>query len=118
MDNCIAKRTKSNKFGATKLVKWKMANTVAYPNLTLENFIRIDSSEHPTTFIHLLEKKLSFLLGSSLATNKNNTETVHEDRRKAPFGSISSGPAAEWFDSLEAALTLDEKKNTAYCSIH
>ena len=46
-----------NKFEATKLVKKKMANTVAYPDLALEKFIVIDSSEDPTAFICLLEKK-------------------------------------------------------------
>ena len=35
-----------------------MANTVAYPDLTLEKSIGIDSSEDLTAFIRLLEKKL------------------------------------------------------------
>ena len=34
-----------------------MANTVAYPDLTLEKFIGIDPSENPIAFIRLLEKK-------------------------------------------------------------
>ena len=37
-----------------------MANTVAYPDLALEKIIGIDSSEDPTAFIRLLEKKISF----------------------------------------------------------
>ena len=82
-----------------------MANTVAYPDLALEKFIGIDSSENPTAFIRLLEKKINFSLGSRPATNDNNTQTVNDDRRKAVFGSVSRGPAAEWFDSLDAALT-------------
>ena len=87
-----------------------MANTVAYPDLALEKFIGIDSSEDPTAFIRLLEKKISFSLGSRPATNENNIQTVYDDRRKALFGSVLRGPAAEWFDSLEAALTWDEIK--------
>ena len=102
--------TKLNKIGATKLVKSKVANTVAYPDLALEKFIRIDSSENPTAFFRWLEKKISFSLGSRPTTNENNIQTVFDDRRKALFGSVLRGPAAEWFDSLEAALTKDEIK--------
>ena len=87
-----------------------MANTVAYPDLALEKFIGIDSSEDPTAFIRLLEKKISFSLGSRPATNENDIQTVYDDRRKALFGSVLRGPAAEWFDSPEAAFTWDELK--------
>ena len=87
-----------------------MANTVAYQDLALEKFIVIDSSEDPTAFIRLLEKKISFSLGSRPATNENNIQTVYDDRRKALFGSFLRSPAAEWFDSLDAALTSDEIK--------
>ena len=87
-----------------------MANTVAYPDLALEKFIGIDSSEDPTAFIRLLEKKISFSLGSRHATNENNIQTVYDDRRKALSGSLLHGPAAEWFESLDAALTWNEIK--------
>ena len=36
-----------------------MANTVAYPDTALEKFIGIDSSEDPTAFFRLLDKKKS-----------------------------------------------------------
>ena len=81
-----------------------MANTVAYPDLALQKFIGIDSSEDPTAFIRLLEKKISFSLGSRPAINENNIQTVYDDRRKTLSGSLLRGPAAEWFDSLEAAF--------------
>ena len=87
-----------------------MANTVAYPDLALEKFIGINSSEDPTVFIRLLEKKISFSLGSRPTVNENNIQTVYDDRRKALFGSVLRGPAAEWFDSLEAALSWEEMK--------
>ena len=58
----------------------------------------------------MLEKKISFSLGNGPATNENNIQTVYDDRRKALFGSVLRGPAAEWFDSLDAALTWDEIK--------
>ena len=53
---------------------------------------------------------MSFSLGSRPTTNENTIQTVNDDRRKALFGSVSRGPAAEWFDSLEAALKWDEIK--------
>ena len=58
----------------------------------------------------MLEKIISFSLGSRHATNENNIQTVYDDRRKALFGSALRGPAAEWFNSLDAALTWDEIK--------
>ena len=87
-----------------------MADTVACPDLPLEKFIGIDLYEDPTAFFRLLDKKISFSLGSRPTTNENNIQTVYDDRRKALFGSVLRGPAAEWFDSLEAALTWDEIK--------
>ena len=86
-----------------------MANTVAYPDFALEKLFGIDSSEDPTAFIRLLENKTSFSLGSRPTTNENNNQNVYADRRKALVGSVLRGPAAEWFDSLEASLTWDEK---------
>ena len=41
---------------------------------------------------------------------KINIQTVYDDRRKTLFVSVLGGPAAEWFDSLDAALTWDEIK--------
>ena len=87
-----------------------MANTVAYPDLALEKFIGIDSSEDPTAFIRLLEKKISFSLGSRPATNENNIQSVHDDQRKSLVGAVSRGPTAEWFDSLQATITWDTSK--------
>ena len=55
-----------------------MANTVAYPDLALEKFIGIDSSEVPTAFIRLLEKKIGFSLGSRPATNEHNIQRRKE----------------------------------------
>ena len=84
-----------------------MANTVAYPDLALKKIIGIDSSEDPTAFICLLEK-ITVSLGSRPAVNENNIQIVIDDRRKALSGSVLLGPAAEWFDSLEVALTWDK----------
>ena len=87
-----------------------MANTVAYPDLALEKLIGIDSSEDPTAFIRLLEKKISFSLGSRPAGNEYNVKTVHDDGRKNLFGAVSRRPIAEWFDSLQATITWDASK--------
>ena len=87
-----------------------MANTVAYPDLALEKFIGIDSSEDPTAFICLLEKKISFSLGSSPDVNEYNVKTVHDDGKKNLFGAVSRRPIAEWFDSLQATIRWDTNK--------
>ena len=87
-----------------------MANTLAYPVLALEKSIGTDSSDDPTAFIRLLEKKISFLLSSRPNTYENNIQIVYDDRRNAIFGSVLRSPAAEGFDSLEAAIAWDEMK--------
>ena len=87
-----------------------MANTVAYPDLAPEKFIGNDSNEDPTAFIRLLEKQISFSLGSRHTANENGQQTVYDDRRKALFGSVLPGPAAERLHSLDAALTWEEMK--------
>ena len=87
-----------------------MANTVAYPDLALEKFIGIDSSEDPTAFIRLLEKKISFPLGSGPAVNEYNVKTVLDDGRKDLFGAVSQRPIAEWFDSLQATITWNASR--------
>ena len=86
-----------------------MANTVAYPDLALEQIVGIDSSEDPTAFFRLLEK-ISFSLGSRPAVKKNNVQTVHDDRRKVLFGSVSQGPVTQWFDSKQATIKWDASK--------
>ena len=53
-----------------------MANTIAYPDLAFEKLIGTDSSEEQTAFTRLLEKKISFSLGSRPAVNENNIQTV------------------------------------------
>ena len=87
-----------------------MANTVAHTDLALEKFIGIDSSEDPTAFVRLLEKKISFSLGSRPAVNEYNVKTVHDYERKDLSGAVSRGPIAEWFDSLQATITWDASK--------
>ena len=87
-----------------------MANTVAYPDLALEKFSGIDSSEDPTAFIPLLEEKIRFSLGSRPALNKKNVKAVHDDQRKNLLGVVSRRPTAEWFDSLQATITWNASK--------
>ena len=84
--------------------------TRAYPELALEKFIGIDSNENPTASIRLLGKKFSFSVGSRPAIIEKNFQSVYEGRRKALFGSVLRGQAAEWLDSLEAVSTWDEIK--------
>ena len=87
-----------------------MVKNVGNPDLALEKFIGIDSIEDPTALNCLLEKKFGFSLGSRTITDKNNVQTVYDNRRKALFRSVLRGPAAECFNSLEAALAWNEMK--------
>ena len=93
-----------------------MANALAYLDLGQENFIGIDSSEDPTAFVGLLEKKMSFSLGSTPATNGHNVQTVYNDRRKTLFGSVLHSPAAQWFDSL-ISIFLNLTSRIMNCNI-
>ena len=64
---------REHKIGTIKFIEQEMANLVAYPDLALEKFIVIDSSKDPTALIPLLEKEISFSLGSRTATNEKKT---------------------------------------------
>ena len=99
----VQRAQRERKIGTIKINKKKMANTVPYPDLALEKITGIDSSEDPTAFIRFLEKKISLSSGSIPTTNGNNVQTVYDDRRKAIFGSVIHGRAAEWFILLEVA---------------
>ena len=54
--------TKSTILKHLEVDSYQVANTAAYPDLILEKFIGIYSSEDLTAFIHLLEKKKGLLL--------------------------------------------------------
>ena len=77
-----------------------MANTVAYPDLALEKFIGIDSSEDPTAFIRLLEKKRSLPYRNKykLAKPLRVGQKVLLENHQVPFGKsqklceLRSGP--------------------------
>ena len=58
----------------------------------------------------MLERKISSFLGSRPAVNENNIQPVYGDQRKALFSSLLRGPAAEWLNTLEDALTWDGMK--------
>ena len=64
INNCIAKSTKLNKFGATKLVK-KRANTVACPDLALEKFTGIESFQSYKSYF--LSEQMKHFMNSSIA---------------------------------------------------
>ena len=91
-----------------------MANTVAYPDLALKKIYLHWLKWRPDSVHSFANKKISFTLGSRPATIDSDEQTAYDDRRKALF---LRSPAAEWFDSLEAALAWKEE-NTVYCPIH
>ena len=55
-------------------------------------------------------KKISFSLGVRPAAD-GDPRTAYDLRRKALFGSVLRGPAAEWFDSLDQNTTWPQLRN-------
>ena len=88
----VQRAQREHKIGTKKIVKKKIANTLAYADLALEKFIGIDASEDPTALIRLLEKKISFSSVSRPATNDNDEQTAYDDQRKVVFGSVLRRP--------------------------
>ena len=82
-----------------------MTNAIAYPDLALEKFTGLDSSEDALTFLNLTEKKL----GIRHATDATQ-QALYDQRRRDLFGSILRGPAQDWYDGLAVGKTWDEIK--------
>ena len=86
-----------------------MANIVAYPDISLEKFTGLDPSEDVADFLSLIERKIEFSLGLRPgAGDAYDAQNAYDARRKALFGSVLRGPAAQWFDSLPAAEPRDD----------
>ena len=83
-----------------------MANIVAYPDISLEKFTGLDPSEDVADFLSLIERKIEFSLG--IRPGQGDAQNAYDARRKALFGSVLRGPAAQWFDSLPAAEPWDD----------
>ena len=78
-----------------------MANIVAYPSISLENFTGLDPRENVADFLSLLERNIEFSL--RVRAGPADAQNDYDTRRKALFGSVLRGPAAQWFDSLPPA---------------
>ena len=85
-----------------------MTNAIAYPDLALEKFTGLDSSEDALTF-NLTERKIGFCLGIRHATDATQ-QALYDQRRRDLFGSILRGPAQDWYDGLAVGKTWDEIK--------
>ena len=83
-----------------------MANIVAYPDISLEEYTGLDPSEDVTDFLSLIERKIEFLLG--VRPGPGDAQNGYDARRKALFGSVLTGPAAQWFSSLPAVEPWDD----------
>ena len=83
-----------------------MANVVAYPGISLEKLTGLDPSENVADFLSLIERKIEFSLG--LRPGAGDAQNIYDARRKALFGSVLRGPAAQWFDSWPAAEPWDD----------
>ena len=87
-----------------------MAQTVAYPDLTLEKFTGLDPAKNLTDFWNLMENKVSFSLGVR-PTADGDLQTAYDSKRKALFRSNLHGPAAEWYDSLYRNTAWPQLRN-------
>ena len=76
-----------------------MANVVAYPDIALEKFTGLDSSEDAQELFNLIQRKIQFSLGRRDPADAG-LQATYDARRRALFGSVLRGPAAQWFDSL------------------
>ena len=79
-----------------------MAQAVAYPDIALEKFTGLDSSEDAEAFIELIERKIGFSLG--LRPDDADEQKLFDHRRKQLCGSVLRGPAKNWFGGLNAAI--------------
>ena len=83
-----------------------MTNIVAYPDIFLEKFTGLDPSEDVADFLSLKERKIEFSLG--LRPGAGDAQNAYDARRKALFGSVLRGLAAQWCDSLPSAEPWDD----------
>ena len=77
-----------------------MAQVVEFPDIALEKFTGLDSSEDAQTFIDLIERKIAFSL--CLRPDDADELELFDHRRKQLFGSVLCGPAQVWFGGLNA----------------
>ena len=86
-----------------------MTNAIAYPDLALEKFTGLDSSEDALTFLNLTERKIGLCLGIRHATDATQ-QALYDQRRRDLFGSILRGPEQDWYDGLAVGKTWDDIK--------
>ena len=76
-----------------------MANAhLAYPDLALDKFSGTDPDQDAEAFIHLIECKTTFALGT-VPDAADDEHVIYLFRKKALFSSLLRGPAAEWYGS-------------------
>ena len=82
-----------------------MVNVVAYPDIALEKFIGLNPSGDAQYFFQFNTKPCSSL---GTRTADPNTQAVNDSQHRTPSGSVSRGPAIQWFESLAAGLNWKE----------
>ena len=84
-----------------------MVNVVACRYLALEKFTGLDPNKDARDFLDIVKKKVAFSLGTRPADAGDDQE-AYDNRQRALFSSISSGPAAQWYQGLSAHLPCNE----------
>ena len=83
-----------------------MASNVACPDISLQKLTVLDPIEDVADFLSLKERKMEFFLG--LRPGAGDDQNAYDARRKALFGSVLRGPAAQWFNSMPPAEPWDD----------
>ena len=82
-------------------------NTVSFPDLALDKFLRNDTHQNAKSFLLTVENKVNFLLGSRQTDAAERARYLF--RKKALFSYLLRGLAAEWYaDSINDAATWDQ----------
>ena len=90
-----------------------MANThLACPDLAIDKFSGTDPDQDAKTFIQVIEGKINFALGDSLADAGELAKYTF--RKKALFSSLLRGPPTEWYESHITNATTWENVRTNF----
>ena len=78
---------------------------LAYTDLALDKFSGTDPDEDAEAFIHPIECKINFALGTE-PNAVDAEQVIYVFRKNALFSSLLRGPAAEWYGStIQEAMT-------------
>ena len=102
-------KTSHNIFSSYTKIKYG-SKRWSYPDIALEKFTVLDSSEDAQEFFSLIQRKIQFSLVTKDPADAD-LQAAYDARQIASFGSILRGPAAQWFETLAPALAWNGVRN-------